>query len=53
MHTGLWWGGHQGRRPLGRPRRKCKNNIKTDFKYKVRGVNWIDVGEDGTSGSLL
>jgi hypothetical protein len=39
-------GEQQGWRPLGRPRRKWKNNIKTDFKEKDRGVNWIDVAED-------
>ena len=39
-------GKHQGRRPLGRPRRKWKNNIKTDFKEKHRGVNWTDVTEE-------
>lgn len=32
-------GEHQGRRPLGRPGRKWKNNIKSDFKEKDKGVN--------------
>jgi hypothetical protein len=39
-------GEHQRQRQLGRPRRKWKNNIKTDFKEKDRRVNWIDVAED-------
>jgi hypothetical protein len=38
-------GKQQGWRPLGRPRRKWKNSIKTDFIEKDRGMNWIDVAE--------
>jgi hypothetical protein len=39
-------GEHQVRRPVGRPRRKWKNNIKTDYKEKNKGVKWIGVAED-------
>jgi hypothetical protein len=30
MHTELWWGKPEGRRPTGRPRRRCEDNIKID-----------------------
>lgn len=37
---------YQGRGPLGRSSSKWKNNIKTDFKEKDRGMSWIDVAVD-------
>jgi hypothetical protein len=37
----------EGRRPLGRPRRRWENNIKMDLR-EVRwgGVDWIDLAQD-------
>jgi hypothetical protein len=35
MHIGYWWGKPEGKRPLGRPRRRWVDNIKMDL---------IDVG---------
>jgi hypothetical protein len=37
----------EGRRPLGRPRRKWENNIKMDLReVGWDGVDWIDLAED-------
>jgi len=37
----FWWGYLKGKRPLGRPRRRWEDNIKTNFKNKSigRGVD--------------
>jgi hypothetical protein len=36
-----------GRRPLGRPRRRCMNNNKLDLReIEWDGVDWIDVAYD-------
>jgi len=33
--------------PLGRPRRRCEDNIKMDLqKVGCRGMDWFDVAED-------
>jgi hypothetical protein len=46
MRGGLWWE-RQGRRPLGRPRRRWENNIKMDLrKLGWGGMDWIDLAED-------
>ena len=35
------------KRPLGRPRHRLKDNIKTDLKeVECEGKNWIDVAQD-------
>jgi hypothetical protein len=34
------------RRPLGRPRCRCKDNIKMDLEDVGRGMGWIDVAQD-------
>jgi hypothetical protein len=45
MNTcGIMVGKPEGKRPLGRPRRRCVNNIKMDSRDKLR---------IGTSGRLL
>jgi hypothetical protein len=31
MHSGFWWGGSEGKRPLGRPSHRLANNIKVIF----------------------
>ena len=45
------------RRPLGRPRRRCEDNIKMDIQEVGWGdMDWIDLAEDRerwrASGSL-
>jgi hypothetical protein len=32
MHIEYWWGIPEGKRPLGRPRRRWVDNIKMDLK---------------------
>ena len=33
--------------PLGRPRRRCEDNIKMDFEeVGCSGMDWIDVAQD-------
>jgi hypothetical protein len=37
----------QGKRTLERPRRRCVDNIKTDFRQiEWGGTDWIDMAED-------
>jgi hypothetical protein len=36
----------EGKRPLGRPRRRWEDNIKTDFKEVEWGMEWIDLALD-------
>jgi hypothetical protein len=38
----------EGRRPLGRPRRRWKDNIKMDLReIGFRDVDWIHLAQDG------
>jgi hypothetical protein len=38
----------EGRRPFGRPRHRCENNIKMDLREVACGVmDWIEVAQDG------
>jgi hypothetical protein len=40
-------GKSEGKRPLGRPRRRWVNNIKIDFReIEWDGVDWIDLAQD-------
>jgi hypothetical protein len=40
-------GKREGRRPLGRPRRRWENNIKMDLReVGWGGADWIDVAQD-------
>ena len=43
-------GKHEGKRPLGRPRRRWEDNIKRDLR-EVGGVetgcSWLRIGADG------
>jgi hypothetical protein len=40
-------GGPEGTRPLGRPRRRWEDNIKTDLReIGIDGVNWIRLAQD-------
>jgi hypothetical protein len=37
----------EGKRPLGRPRRRWKDNIKTDLReIGWGGIDWIDLAQD-------
>jgi hypothetical protein len=37
----------EGKRPLGRPRRRCVDNIKMDLReIGCDGMDWIDVAQD-------
>jgi hypothetical protein len=37
----------EGRRPLGRPRRRWEDNIKMDLReIGIDGANWIQVAQD-------
>ena len=37
----------EGKRPLGRPRRKWEDNIKMDFQeVGCGGVDWIELAQD-------
>ena len=36
----------EGKRPLGRPRRRWENNIMMDIQEEGYGMDWIDVAQD-------
>jgi hypothetical protein len=40
-------GKHEEKRPLGRPRRRWKYNIKKDIKKIEWGVDWIGLVQEG------
>jgi hypothetical protein len=41
------FGSPEGKRPLGRPRRRWEDNIKMDFReLGIEGGNWIQLGQD-------
>jgi hypothetical protein len=40
-------GKSEGKRPLGRPRRRWKDNIKMDFQeVDCGGMDWIELAQD-------
>ena len=46
-HTGFWWGKPEGKRPLGRVRRKWEDNIKMDLQEVGLGaMDRIDLAQD-------
>jgi hypothetical protein len=37
----------EGKRPLGRSRRRCEDNIKMDLReIEIDGANWIRLAQD-------
>jgi hypothetical protein len=46
VHTGILVGKSEISRPLGRPRRKRKDNIKMFLHEVGWGMNWIDLAQD-------
>ena len=42
----------EGKRPLGRPRRRCEDNIKMDLQEGVVGTGWSWL-RIGTGGGAL
>jgi hypothetical protein len=36
----------EGKRPLGRPRRRWEDNIKMDLQDVEWGVDWIELAQD-------
>jgi hypothetical protein len=36
----------EGKRPLGRPRRRWEDNIKIDLKEVGWGMDWIELAQD-------
>jgi hypothetical protein len=44
---GVLVGKPEGKRPLGRPRRRCEDNIKMDIQEVGCGsMDWIDMTQD-------
>jgi len=47
-------GNPEGKRPLGRPRRRWEDNIKIDRQeVGCGGMAWIELAQDGTGGGQL
>ena len=47
VYTGFWWGKPEGKRPLGRPRRRREDNIKMDLQeVGCGGMDWIELAQD-------
>jgi hypothetical protein len=44
----------EGKRPLGRPRRRWEDNVKIDLRETGwDDIDWINLFRTGTSGGLL
>jgi hypothetical protein len=43
----------EGRRPLGRPRRRWEDNIKMDIQGMGWGMDWIELAQDRDGWGLL
>jgi hypothetical protein len=47
MHTNSLPGKHEGKRPLGRCRRRWEDNIRMDLREIVwEGVEWMHLAQD-------
>jgi hypothetical protein len=45
---GVLVGRPEGKRPLGKPRRRWEDNIKIDLREKgINEVNWVRLAQDG------
>ena len=45
--TGFWWGKPEGKRPLGRPRRRWEDNINIDLQEVGEGCgDWMELAQD-------
>jgi len=42
----FWWGKPEGKRPLGRPRRRWEDNKMNLQEVGCGGVDWIEVAQD-------
>jgi hypothetical protein len=50
----LLWGKPEGKRPLGRSRRRWEDNINMDLQVmSCRGMDWIELVQDRDSGGHL
>jgi len=45
-YTGFWCGKPEGKRQLGRPRRRWEDNIKMDLQEFGWGIALIDLAQD-------
>ena len=45
VHRVLVWKS-EGKRPLGRPRRRWEDNIKVDLQEVGRGGDWMELAQD-------
>jgi len=45
-YTGFGWGKPEGKRPLGRPRRRWEDNIKKDLQDVGWGMDWTELAQD-------
>jgi hypothetical protein len=44
----------EGKRPLGRPRRRWEDNIKMDLsEIGIDGANWVQLAQDRSDAGLL
>ena len=39
-------GKREGKRPLGRPKRRWKDNIEMDLQEAGWGIDWVDLAQD-------
>jgi hypothetical protein len=47
-------GKYEGKKPVGRPRHRWKNNMKISLEeVRLGGMDWIDVAKDRRGGGLL
>ena len=54
MCTRCWWGKPEGKRPVGRPRRRWEDNIKMDLEKVGRGCgDWMELAHDRDSWRAL
>jgi hypothetical protein len=46
-------GKHEGKRPLGKPRRRWQDNIKISQEVGCRGMDWTELAQDRDKWSAL